>query len=79
MGGRGEGREGGDGLRDEDNEVREEGERKNINSADKSFGRGSVLLSRSPVDSQHPILPLLQDVTSCGNTQGMRPLLFSAR
>lgn len=61
--------------------VQREGKRegKNINRADKTFGGGSVLLSRSPVNSQHPILPLLQDVTSCGNTPGMWPLLFSVR
>lgn len=60
-------------------EGRREGGGKSINRADKTFGGGSVLLSRSPVNSQRPILPLLQDVTSCGNTPGMWPLLFSVR
>lgn len=69
-----------DGLKDEDSEDRER-ERgiKNTNRADKTFGRGSVVLGQSPVDSQYPTLPLLQDVSSCGNTQGMWPLLFSVR
>ena len=39
-----------DGLKDEDSED-EERERKNTNRADKTFGRGSVVLSQSPVDS----------------------------
>lgn len=67
-----------DGLKDEDSEDGEK-ERENTNRADKTFGRGSVVLSQSPVDSQYPTLPLLQDVSSCGNTQGMWPLLFSVR
>lgn len=58
-----------DGLKDEDSEDEERVE--NTNRADKTFGRGSVVLSQSPVDSQYPTLPLLQDVSSCGNTQGM--------
>lgn len=51
--------------------------KKNTNRADKTLCRGSVVLNQSPVDSQYPTLPLLQDVCSCGNTQGMWPLLFS--
>lgn len=42
-------------MRDEDSEDRE-GE-KNTNKADKTLGRGSVVLSQSPVDSQCPTLP----------------------
>lgn len=63
-----------DGLR---MKILKTGRKKNTNTLDKTLGRGSVVLSQSPADSQYPILTLLQDVSSCGNTQGMWPLLFS--